>query len=264
MRKLFFSLLLGLIFYSVGIFAEDIPVKSQKNLFGQMSQSMEMELEVDNQLLRDAREKINGIGQAYVISLGSSLPYNVTLNWGIEASTSMQEENTAAMESTEIGLSRGFELASSTDLNTSINYQHILGDSVKESKVQGRFFILVESETEMRSNFKIETSTELSQSMATENSDGVLARSLGFMVSPIIDVQPKISFKMPVESVFEGYYGSVEGGFIEMTITPTVAYQALENLSVDIYASSVALNSDTWVLGDESLSYGATITYGVF
>ncbi|MBF0366282.1 MAG: hypothetical protein HQK50_11975 [Oligoflexia bacterium] len=228
-----------------------------------------LELELDNALVRDEENSINGLEQVLSSSLSSDITDSQKLAMKVEVSHLFQknQDDQYNVEGFEVGHSYETKLpVIDTDFINTLSYFYTLNKDKKEEELQnGSLALLTQAATPLNAWLALESELEIKQFLRTSGQDGVKERELNLQTSPVVSMSDKISFALPVAGHFSSAKNSKRNGFEEMSVTPEFSYKFLPALNLKLYAEMVpviAYDNET-IASDftEKTTFGSTLTY---
>ncbi len=231
-----------------------------------------LEVELDSQLTKDETNSVNGTENALAINFQYEIFDSQQLNVSSEISYKniKEEKGESNLEFIEIGYSKDFSIELiKTSLTSSLYYQYPINSNTRNDEMQnGSINLLLESESEISSNFAIEGEMQFTRFFNTSKENEVVSRTFNVQINPIYNISDSLSFKLPINSSFEFNKGNSSTGYLNTAITPTIGYSFNSDIELEAYTEFTPFNSyDGNVLTsnfEKEAVYGATLTYGVF
>lgn len=231
--------------------------------------SLELGLELDNQLIRDEFNKVNGINNVLLLEFDLPISKMQKINFNSEISH-QKIENTGTksnLEFIEIGYSRKLQFGFlNTFLDAALYYQYPVRAGVREEEKQkGSVFLFFESESQILSNLLVEGEMQLVQLFNTTSGNDVVSNSFYIQVNPIVSISDFFSLKLPINLAFEFYNGNLGYGYSSTTISPTLGFGFSQDAELEVYAEFTPYNGTEIATNFENeINYGANFIYSVF
>lgn len=202
-----------------------------------------LEIELDNQVLRDSQDrmKMSLFDNTLTLSSQKEFTNNLLFNFNTElGQKQLKESDSVTIDFVELGLSyftRSSQLY--TEFQTFL-YARYFVDSTLRDELRSHYALsyYMESSTEISKQWGLESETTLSHYLHPDRpmSDDLLY-DFTYALILISKIDDALSIKLPVESYFEWRRSRKGDGHLVTTISPTISYTPARNLELEFYFS---------------------------